>query len=425
MKKNPVKAAPTAAPEVASEAKQSGRDDAHALLFTPLSVRGVTLPNRIVVSPLCMYSALAGVAQDWHFAHLSTFARGGAGLVFAEATAVEAVGRITPRCLGIWTDEQAQALKPIAAFIEKMGAVPGIQLAHAGRKAATHPPFWARPGAPLDARDAALGEPGWQTVAPSAIPVADGWPTPQALDLAGLERIKASFVQAAKRAVAAGFRAIEIHMAHGYLLHSFLSPLSNRRSDEYGGDRAGRMRFPLAVTAAVRAAMPADDPLFVRISAIDGGCETPQTWGMDDSIELCRALAEQGVDVVDCSSGGITGAPRFRSDDSGKPLTAQSARTPGFQVPYARRARAESDLKSMAVGVITEPQQAEEILQSGGADLVAIGRELMYNPFWPLHAAEALGVDPNFALWPEQYGWAVDRRSQIARDNRARAGESG
>lgn len=389
-------------------------------LFTPLVLRGVTLPNRVVVSPLCMYSAVEGVAQPWHFAHLSTFARGKAGLVFAEATGVEARGRITPGCLGIWTDEQAAALKPVTAFIESMGSVPGIQLAHAGRKASTRPPFVEKGGVPLADSDVAQGMAPWQTVAPSAIPVGSVWPTPAALDESGLQTIRDAFAQAARRSVEAGFRVVEIHMAHGYLLHSFLSPLSNQRTDEYGGDVAGRMRFPLEVIDAVRGALPDEYPLFCRISAIDG---VDGGWSMDDSVVLCREMASRGVDVVDCSSGGIAGAPRFRTDDSGKPLTQSSARIPGFQVPYAARARREAGLKSMAVGVIIDPHQAEDILQRGDADLVALGREIMHDPFWALHAAETLGADPDFRMWPPQYGWGVDRRSQIARLNEPGTGE--
>ena len=379
-------------------------------LFEPLTIRGTTLPNRIVVSPLCMYSAIDGLAQPWHFAHLSTFARGKAGLVFTEATAVEARGRITPACLGIWTDEQAQALQPITDFIESMGCVPGMQLAHAGRKASTRPPFAPRGPIPLSEADSATDGAPWQTVAPSALPVADGWHVPAELDEAGLQEVTQAFVAAAKRAVEVGFRVLELHMAHGYLLHSFLSPLSNQRNDAYGGDIEGRMRFPLEVTAAVRAAIPDELPLFARISAIDG---REGGWNMDDSVEFGKRMAEAGADVIDCSSGGIGGAPRFRSDDTGKPLNADSARSPGFQVPFSRRIRDEAGIKSMAVGVIIDPHQAEEILQSGGADLVALGREIMHDPFWPLHAAEALGVDPDYQMWPRQYAWAVDRRAQI------------
>jgi 2,4-dienoyl-CoA reductase-like NADH-dependent reductase (Old Yellow Enzyme family) len=381
-----------------------------SLIFQPLKIRNIELPNRIVVSPLCMYSAINGVAQPWHFAHLSTFARGKAGLVFAEATAVEARGRITPQCLGIWTDEQADALKPITAFIESMGCVPGIQLAHAGRKASTRPPFVEGGGSPITELNASESETPWQAVAPSPLPVAAGWPEPQALEPAGLEAVKKAFVDSAQRALEAGFKVIELHMAHGYLLHSFLSPLGNQRQDQYGGSLENRMRFPLEVTRAVREIWPASLPLFIRISAIDGRANG---WSMDDSVALSRELNAVGADVVDCSSGGISGAPLFRSDDAGKPLTRSSAREPGFQVPFARRIKTETDIKTMAVGVIVDPHQAEEILQSGGADLVALGREIMHDPFWPLHAAEALEADADFKMWPKQYAWAVDRRAQV------------
>ncbi len=383
-------------------------------LFEPLTLRGTTLPNRIVVSPLCQYSAVDGFAVPWHFAHLSTFARGKSGLVFTEAAAVEERGRITPDCLGIWTDAQAEALRPIVEFIESQGCVPGMQLAHAGRKGSTRAPFVPKGATPLTDEDAADAGAPWRTVAPSALPVTDGWHIPEALDEAGLETVKQAFVDAARRAVAVGFRVLELHMAHGYLLHSFLSPLGNERDDAWGGDLEGRMRFPLEVAAAVRAAMPDELPLFARISAIDG---REGGWQLEDSVCLASRLKDVGVDVVDCSSGGIGGAPRFRSDDSGKPLSADSARMPGFQVPFASRLRAEAGVGTMAVGVIIDPQQAEDILQAGDADLVAIGRELMYDPFWPLHAAETLGVDPDFRMWPKQYAWAVDRRAQIKRLN--------
>lgn len=389
------------------------------LLFQPYKIRDITLPNRIVVSPLCMYSAVEGLAQPWHFAHLSTFARGKAGLVFTEATAVEARGRITPQCLGIWTDEQAQALLPITAFIESMGCVPGIQLAHAGRKASTRAPFVERGGSPITETNAGEDETPWSTVAPSALPVTDGWPEPEALDAGGLQQVKQAFVDATLRSKQAGFKVIELHMAHGYLLHSFLSPLANQRDDEYGGSLQNRMRFPLEVAQAMRESWPQSLPLFVRISAIDG---MENGWSLDDSVVFSRLLHEIGVDVVDCSSGGIGGAPRFRIDDTGKPLNQSSARTPGFQVPFTRRIKAETDIKTMAVGVIIDPHQAEEILQSGGADLVALGREIMHDPFWPLHAAETLGADADFKMWPKQYAWAVDRRSQIKSFNKDNSG---
>ncbi len=378
-------------------------------LLSPLSIRGVTLPNRIVVSPLCMYSAVDGMPQPFHFAHLSTFARGKAGLVFTEATAVEAIGRITPECLGIWNDEQVEALKPITQFIKDMGCVAGIQLAHAGRKASTSSPFTGG-GQALQADDPKA----WNIVGPSAVPVTDKFQTPRELTASDLDALVQTFVSAAKRSIAAGFDVIELHGAHGYLLHSFLSPLANFRSDEFGGSLKNRMRFPLRVTRAVRDAIGESVPLFFRISAIDG---PDDGWSMDDSVALAKELHACGVDIVDCSSGGIGGAPRFRIDDAGKPLTQSSARAPGFQVPFADRIQQETDLKAMAVGVIVEAQQAEDIVSSGKASLVALGREIMHDPFWPLRAALELGDDPDYALWPPQYRWAVDRRAQIARQN--------
>jgi len=378
-------------------------------LFSPLTIRGVTLPNRIVVSPLCMYSAIDGMAQPFHFAHLSTFARGKAGLVFTEATAIEPKGRITPKCLGIWSDEHADAIKPIVDFIHSMDVVPGIQLAHAGRKASMSAPFDG--GTPLlaDHPDS------WQVVGPGSTPVATGFPEPLELSVNDIQDLVTTFAIAAKRSIDCGFQVIELHGAHGYLMHSFLSPISNQRKDQYGADLAGRMRFPLEVSRAVRNSVGENIPIFFRISAvdsIDGG------WSMDDSVALSKELANAGIDVVDCSSGGIRGAPRFRVNDDGKPLNQSSARSPGFQVPYAERIKKETSLKSMAVGVIIDPEQAESIVSQGQADLVALGREIMYEPFWPLHAAQALNADPDFALWPPQYKWGVDRREQIRRFNK-------
>ncbi len=379
-------------------------------LFSPLTIRGVTLPNRVVVSPLCMYSASEGVAQPFHFAHLSTFARGKAGLVFTEATAVEAIGRITPSCLGIWNDKQAESIRPIVDFIHSMGVVPGIQLAHAGRKASTSPPFEG--GQPL----AADHPDAWPVVGPSAIAVADNFQQPRELSKADLVKLTDAFVSATRRSLEIGFKVIELHAAHGYLLHSFLSPVSNQRSDEYGGDLRGRCAYPVELARAVREEAGPDIPVFMRISAVDG---RDDGWTMDDSVALAGMLGEAGVDVVDCSSGGIAGAPRFRTDDGGKPLTHSSARAPGFQVPYAERIKQETELKSMAVGVIVDADQAEDIVASGRADLVALGREIMYDPFWPLHAAQQLNADPEFDLWPPQYKWGVDRRAQIKRQNEA------
>ena len=375
-------------------------------LFEPLKLRGITLPNRVVLSPLCMYSANSGIASDWQFAHLSTFARGGVGLVFAEATAVEPRGRITPKCLGIWTDQQAEALKPTTSFIERMGSVPGLQIAHAGRKASASPP-WAG-GKPVSLHDTTWGDSGWETVAPSAVPVADGWETPRALSEAEISNLVEDFAAAARRAAIAGFKVLEIHGAHGYLIHSFLSPLANQRNDRYGGDRSGRMRFALEVTEAVRSAWPDDLPIFFRVSAVDTA-----GWELEDSIALARELKALGVDVIDCSAGGISGAPAFRAADDGRPLPKGGQRPLGFQVPYAEAIRRDADISTMAVGRIVDAQQAEDILSAGRADLIGIGRELMHNPFWPLHAAETLEQDEAFALWPEQYRWAIVRRAEL------------
>ena len=378
------------------------------LLFTPKTLRSVTLPNRIVLSPLCMYAAKDGQANGFHFSHLTAFARGRVGLVFTEATAVVPEGRISHGCCGLWNDAQIEAYRPIVKAIEEFGAVPAIQLAHAGRKASARPPWSA--GLPLDASDAAAGSPPWPIVGPTADPVNAASPSPSAMSEADIAASVTAFGKAAGRAVKAGFRVLEIHAAHGYLIHSFLSPLANKRNDRYGGDRAGRMRFALEVVAAVRAAWPAELPLFCRISAIDGPAGG---WSLDDSVVLARELKLAGVDVVDCSAGGIAGPPSFRANDSGQPLKAGGERPPGFQVPYAERIRREADVATMAVGVIVKGEQAEAILQEGRADLIAIGRELMYDPFWALKAAEALGCDPERKLWHRSYGWAMLRRAEI------------
>ena len=375
-------------------------------LFQPLTVRGVTFPNRVVLSPLCMYSGKGGIAQDWLFAHLSAFARGGVGLIFTEATAVEPRGRITPRCLGIWSDEHAQAFRRTTDFITAMGSVPGIQLAHAGRKASTSPP-WAG-GKPLPVGDESWGDPGWQVVGPSEVPVAEGWQTPHALSTGEIQEMVTSFAGAARRAVDAGFKAVQIHGAHGYLIHSFLSPISNQRTDEYGGDLKGRMRFALEVTEAVRAVWPEEYPLYFRVSAVDTG-----GWTIEDTVVLSRELKALGVDGIDVSSGGISGAPAFRASDDGKPLPKSGQRPLGFQVPFADQIRREAEVSTVAVGRIVDARQAETILQQGKADMIAIGRELMYNPFWTLHAAEELMGEVAQDLWPDQYRWAIVRRAEL------------
>lgn len=378
------------------------------LLFTPLTLRTVTLPNRIALSPLCMYSAKDGLANGFHFSHLTAFARGRAGLVFTEATAVVPEGRISAGCCGLWNDAQVEAYRPVVDAIVGFGSVPAIQIAHAGRKASVRPPW--RGSGPLDATDAAEGTPPWQTVGPTGEPVNATTPAPKAMSEADIRDTVQAFAAAAGRAAKAGFRVLEIHAAHGYLIHSFLSPLANKRNDGYGGDRAGRMRFALEVAQAVRETWPKELPLFCRISAVDG---QPDGWEIDDSVALAKELKARGVDVVDCSAGGIAGPPAFRADDSGKLLRSRADRSPGFQVPYAERIRRDSGIATMAVGVIISGEQAEAILQQGRADLVAVGREMMYDPFWALKAAESLGCDPNSKMWPDNYSWAIQRRGEI------------
>jgi 2,4-dienoyl-CoA reductase-like NADH-dependent reductase (Old Yellow Enzyme family) len=344
-------------------------------LFTPLTIRSLTLRNRIVVSPMCQYSSKDGFANDWHLVHLGSRAAGGAGLVFVEATAVAPEGRITPADMGLWNDEQIEMLARIARFIERMGAVPAIQLAHAGRKASCRPPFEG--GARLKREEG-----GWDVAAPSAIPFVDGDPPPIPLDHAGIHAVVDSFAAAAQRAIAAGFRIIEIHSAHGYLLHEFLSPLSNNRDDEYGGSLENRTRLVREVAATLRRVMPAGMPLFTRISCTDwaeGGWDVPQ------SIELARCLKLAGVDLIDCSSGALVRGAKI-------PVA------PGYQVPFAAEIRKQAAISTGAVGLITEPAQAEEIITSGEADLVFLARGSLRDPYWPLR----LGAD-----WPIQYGYAI------------------
>jgi len=367
------------------------------LLFQPLKLRGVTLKNRIVISPMCQYSATEGLANDWHFAHLARFAMGGAALVFTEAAAVERDGRITHGDVGIWSDAHIEPLKRITTFLKGNGALPAIQLAHAGRKASMQRP-WHGNG-PLDDTDRARGEDVWPVSAPSPIPMDKGWLTPHAMTLEDIARLRKSWIAATRRALDAGFEVIEVHGAHGYLLHEFLSPLSNHREDAYGGSFDNRIRLALEIVADVRAAWPADKPLFFRVSSVDG---VDGGWTLEDSIALARRLAPLGVDMMDCSSGGLMGSA----------TAARVKRYPGFQVPYAAAVRREAGIPAMTVGLILEPDQAEEILRKGEADLIAIGREALRNPHWPLHAEEALGVDNEYASWPVQTGWWLDKRKK-------------
>ncbi|MGO4880335.1 MAG: NADH:flavin oxidoreductase/NADH oxidase [Bryobacteraceae bacterium] len=349
-------------------------------LFSPLTIRGVTFRNRIAVSPMCEYSSVDGFANDWHVVHLGSRAVGGAGLVLTEAAAVEERGRISPADLGIYRDEHIQMLARITRFIGEQGAVPGIQIAHAGRKASTRVPWEG--GAVIPETEG-----GWRTVAPSPIPFRDGDPAPAELSKSEIGAIVEAFAAAARRALAAGFQVLEIHGAHGYLIDEFLSPLSNRRMDEYGGSRDGRMRFALEVAAAVRGAWPERLPLFMRISAIDW---VEDGWQIEDSVELARRLRPLGVDLIDCSSGGVVPYARVQVG-------------PAYQTPFAERIRRETGVLTGAVGMITEPHQADGIVRDGRADMVLLAREILRDPYWPLHAAKTLGAA---GAVPKQYGRA-------------------
>lgn len=343
-----------------------------SLLFSPLELRSVHLKNRIVMSPMCQYSAQGGYVNDWHLLHYPTRAVGGVGLTLVEATAVEQRGQISPDDLGIWSDEHVAGLAELVRRIQAAGGVPGIQIAHAGRKAGTSSPW--KGGKPLHL---------WTPVAPSSIPFSQGWAMPDELDGAGLDEVREAFKQGARRALEAGFQVLELHMAHGYLLHSFLSPLSNRRGGPYGGTRENRMRFPLEVVRAVRAVWPPELPLLVRVSASDwleGG------WSIEDTVALARELKTYQVDLLDCSSGGIVPGIKIPA-------------APGYQVPFAAQVKLSTGLSTGAVGLITEPLQAEQIVQGNEADLVFLARALLREPYWPYRAGKALG----HKVWPVQY----------------------
>lgn len=350
-----------------------------AHLFDPLVVRGITLANRVFMSPMCEYSSTDGFATDWHLVHLGSRAVGGAGLVLTEAAAVLPDGRISPQDLGVWSDAHIEPLARIVRFIHGHGSVAGMQLAHAGRKASTYAPGEGHGAVPDSAG-------GWtdRVSAPSALRFTDGYPTPHALTVDGIRAIVAAFAAAAHRAWDAGFRVVEIHAAHGYLIHEFLSPLSNQRQDAYGGSFENRTRFVREVVAAVRAAWPEHAPLFVRISAtdwVDGG------WDIEQSVELARALRELGVDLIDCSSGGTV--PQ-----------ADIPIGPGYQTPFAERIRRDAGVATGAVGMITSPAQAEHIVGTGQADAVLLAREMLRDPYWPLRAAGELRQS---ITWPRQY----------------------
>jgi 2,4-dienoyl-CoA reductase-like NADH-dependent reductase (Old Yellow Enzyme family) len=346
-------------------------------LFSPLRLRDLTFKNRIFVSPMCQYSSNDGLPTDWHLVHLGSRAVGGAAMVCIEATAVSPEGRISPADSGIWSDQHADGFRRITAFIRDQDCVPAIQLAHAGRKASTDRP-WSG-GKPLDPSRG-----GWQTIAPSAVPFASDYPTPREMSADDISSVIARFSVAAKRALSAGFQVVELHMAHGYLLHEFLSPFGNQRHDDFGGSLANRMRLPLRIAAVVREVWPAHWPVFVRISATDwkdGGWDLPQ------SIEFSKALSAIGIDLIDCSSGGAVPNAKIPSN-------------PGYQVPFAEAIRRDAKIPTGAVGLITTAAQAEQIIAEEKADAVLLARQMLRDPYWPLHAARELGVD---LPWPKQY----------------------
>jgi 2,4-dienoyl-CoA reductase-like NADH-dependent reductase (Old Yellow Enzyme family) len=358
-------------------------------LFSPFTIRGLTVRNRIVVSPMCEYSSVDGFANDWHLVHLGCRAVGGAGIVFTEAIAVTADGRISPQDLGIWSDAHVEGLARIARFCNAQGAAWGTQLAHAGRKGSTKPP-WERDGT------AAATAGGWVPVGPGTEPFAPGYPVPRALDDAAIAAIVRAFAEGARRTLDAGGSVVELHAAHGYLIHQFLSPLANRRADRWGGSFANRTRFALEVVRAVRGVWPERLPLFVRISATD---YVPGGWDIEQSIELAKLLRAEGVDLIDASSTGIV------------PLPPDAVSLePCYQTPFAERIRHEAAIATGAVGLIAEPADAEAIVAGGRADLVFLARELLRDPYWPLYAARALGAE---AAWPRQYARAAGDRATM------------
>jgi len=379
------------------------------ILLSPITLRSLTARNRIVVSPMCQYSSEDGGPTDWHLVHLGKFAQGGAAIIFCEETSVEERARKTYHCAGIYTDRLIPMYRRITDFLRGQGAIPAIQLGHAGRRASCGPP-WTN-FAPLTEEDAKHGSKPWPTISASPIPVREGAPAPIELSVDDIKQVIDAWREGARRSLDAGFDICEIHGAHGYLIHQFLSPLANKRSDSYGGDLSGRMRFALEVAETVRAVWPQDKPLFFRVSAVDGN---GGAWNMEDTIVLARELRTRGIDVITCSSGGIDG-----------PLVgAIVPRVPGYQVPYAARVRKEAGIMSCAVGLITEPKQAEDILRHGQADLIGFAREFIYNPNWPVHAAKELGYADHLELLPPAYAWWLKRREQIRELTPARTATS-
>ncbi|CAM4314495.1 NADPH dehydrogenase NamA [Bordetella tumbae] len=377
------------------------------LLFQPIKLRSLELKNRVVISPMCQHAAEAGHATPWHLVHLGKFALGGAGLILTESTAVDPRGRIGTADLGLWRDSQIAPLKSVVEFVHANGAAIGVQLAHAGRKAGSEP-LWEGGAALSESRLAGDAEP-WERLGPSALAAGPGWSAPQVLTADGIAGVIQQFVEAAVRADQAGFDVVELHFGHGYLVASFLSPHSNHRDDEWGGDLARRMRLALEIARAVRTVWPPNKPLFCRLSAVDGSVDG---WSLDDSIALSRELAACGVDVIDCSSGGLTEETRALPVPRGL----------GFQVPFSERIRNEANVITQAVGMIVDADQAEAILAEGRADLIALGREALFDPYWAHHAALTLGVDPRYERWPVRHGvWLAKRAPGLAR---ARAAET-
>ena len=378
------------------------------LLFQPLRLRALELKNRIVISPMCQHAAQRGCATPWHLVHLGKFALGGAGLILTESTAVDPRGRIGTADLGLWNDEQIEPLKAVVDFIHANGAAAGVQLAHAGRKSGSQP-LWEG-GAALSDAEMASDTEHWLRLGPSALAAGPNWSSPHAMEAQDIEDVIVHFVEAAKRADRAGFDVVELHFGHGYLVASFLSPNSNLRSDEWGGARDGRMRFALQLAARVREAWPAGKPLFCRLSVVDGSADG---WSLDDSVVLSRELGQLGVDVIDCSSGGLT--------EETKALPVP--RGLGFQVPFSERIRQEAAVRTQAVGMIVDASQAEAVLQEGKADLIALGREALFDPYWAHHAAAALGVDPAFQRWPVRHGVWLAKRAPGLEKARAQAAQ--
>jgi len=375
--------------------------DERPLLFRPIKMRGVTARNRIMLGPMSQYLAMDGNLTDWHLVHLGQFAIGGAGIVCSEETAVEARGRRTHHCAGIYNDAHVRGYRRVTSFLKDLGAVPAIQLGHAGRRGSVRSPWEGR--RPLDARDAAQGLSPWTTVSSSPIPHSPDRPPPAALDVDEIRAEVQAWREAAARSADAGFEAVEIHGAHGYLINQFLSPVGNRRNDAYGGDLQGRMRFALELVEAVRAAWPADKPLFFRCSVVDG---KGGHWDMDDTIVLAKELRQRGVDFIDCSCGGLEGQSS---------LPAVPRHLPGYNVVYSEHVRREAGIPTIVVGMITEPAQAEAILQEGKADIIAIAREMLCNPYWPVHAAKTLGLRDWLDVLPENYAFRLYPREEERR----------